>query len=317
MRNLHEESSPQFKKAKGRPGAISANSDLQRAVAINIYGKPYLSKTGDEHDSEDQDGIILTYPTHTFSSRWNCILDLSSKPPEGPLDFSDASDDARSALPEPASRFPWQAALASAIPRLYVRSTRMLTSARCATNFPPHSNKQYIPPSVTVQCFLKSPSTTFGVPPPTTSMLGVSIPNGGPHGPSGSQTFVTPSTPAYPAFPPATAPTTSHFQTPLSNHQGASGPSVEICREHGLGMTAGITQTPGPTIVGGTFDPAQDHPATGGESIIVSVGLLPPASVSAASRKLYPCDHFTLDIFVFNQNSWTRRFEISCPGPDH
>jgi hypothetical protein len=81
-------------------------------------------------------------------------------------------------------------------------------------------------------------------------------------------------------------------------------------------MTAVIPQTPGPTIVGGTFDPARDTPATGGEPIIVSVGLLPPPSGFTASRKLYPCDQFTLDIFVFNQSSWTRRFEISCPDPD-
>ena len=26
----------------------------------------------------------------------------------------------------------------------------------------------------------------------------------------------------------------------------------------------------------------------------------------------YPMNCFTLDIFVFNQSTWTRRFEISC-----
>ncbi|KAG2132582.1 TRAPP trafficking subunit Trs65-domain-containing protein [Suillus cothurnatus] len=320
-----------------RSGAVFANSDLQRAVAINIYGKPYLSKAGGEHDSEDG-GSTPTYPTHTFSSRWNCILDLSSKPPEETLDFSDPSCGARSVLPEPASPFPGQAALASAIPKVQSvtgnkRHTppHNITAIRAInpnTNFRPMpyrdqtsaspipSNKQYTPPSVTVQSFLKSPSTSFGIPLPTTPLLGVNIPNGGPNGPSESQTFVTPPTPAYPAFPPAATPAMSHFQTPLSNHQGASGPSVEIRRERGLGMTAVIPQTPGPTIVGGTFDPARDTPATGGEPIIVSVGLLPPPSGFTASRKLYPCDQFTLDIFVFNQSSWTRRFEISCPDPD-
>jgi hypothetical protein len=320
-----------------RSGAVFANSDLQRAVAINIYGKPYLSKAGGEHDSEDG-GSTPTYPTHTFSSRWNCILDLSSKPPEETLDFSDPSCGARSVLPEPASPFPGQAALASAIPKVTSvtgnkRHTppHNITAIRAInpnTNFRPMpyrdqtsaspilSNKQYTPPSVTVQSFLKSSSTSFGIPPPTTPLLGVNIPNGGPNGPSEPQTFVTPPTPAYPAFPPAATPAASHFQTPLSNHQGASGPSVEIRRERGLGMTAVIPQTPGPTIVGGTFDPARDTPATGGEPIIVSVGLLPPPSGFTASRKLYPCDQFTLDIFVFNQSSWTRRFEISCPDPD-
>lgn len=321
-----------------RSGTVSANSDLQRAVAINIHGKPYLSKAGGEHDSEDGDGSTLTYPTHTFSSRWNCILDLSSKPPEEPLDCSDPSSGARSVLPEPASPFPGQAALASAMPKAQSvtgnkRHTlpNNITAIRAinpSANFRPIpyrdqssaspilSNKQYTPPSVTVQSFSKSPSTTFGIPPPTIPLLGVTTPNGGLHGPSESQTFVTPPTPAYPAFPPATAPATSHFQPPLSNHQGASGPSIEIRRERGLGMTAAIPQTPGPTVGGGAFDPARDTPATGGEPIIVSVGLLPPPTGSAASMKLYPCDQFTLDIFVFNQSSWTRRFEISCPDPD-
>lgn len=320
-----------------RSGAVSVNSDLQRAVAINIYGKPYLSKAGGEHDSGDGDDPPLSYPTHTFSSRWNCILDLSSKPPEEPIDLSDPSGSTRSVLPEPASPFPGQAALASAIPKVQsITGNKRLTlpsnitairAINPNTNFRPMpyrdqpsaspilSNKQYTPPSVNVQSFSKSPSTTFGLPPPTTPLLGVSIPNGVPHGPLESQTFVTPPTPAYPAFPPATAPAPSHFQTPLSNHQGASGPSVEIRRERGLGMTAAIPQTPGPTIVGGEFDPARDTPVTGGEPIIVSVGLLPPPG-SVASRKLYPCDQFTLDIFVFNQSSWTRRFEVSCPDPD-
>lgn len=321
-----------------RSGAVSVNSDLQRAVAINIYGKPYLSKAGGEHDSGDGDDPPLSYPTHTFSSRWNCILDLSSKPPEEPIDLSDPSGSTRSVLPEPASPFPGQAALASAIPKVQsITGNKRLTlptnitairAINPGTNFRPmpyrdqpspspiHSNKQYTPPSVTVQSFLKSPSTTFGLPPPTTPLLGVGIPNGVPHGPLESQTFVTPPTPAYPAFPPATAPAPSHSQTPLSNYQGASGPSVEIRRERGLGMTAATPQTPGPTIVGGEFDPARDTPVTGGEPIIVSVGLLPPPSGSVASRKLYPCDQFTLDIFVFNQSSWTRRFEVSCPDPD-
>ncbi|KAF8872472.1 hypothetical protein BD779DRAFT_1385913, partial [Infundibulicybe gibba] len=46
----------------------SPSTDLQRAVAINIFGKPYMDSkvVGD-----------VSYPTQTFSSRWNCVLDLS------------------------------------------------------------------------------------------------------------------------------------------------------------------------------------------------------------------------------------------------
>ncbi|THU79801.1 hypothetical protein K435DRAFT_875060 [Dendrothele bispora CBS 962.96] len=34
---------------------------------------------------------------------------------------------------------------------------------------------------------------------------------------------------------------------------------------------------------------------------------------SPGSEFIYPLDTFTLDIFVFNRSSWTRRFEITCP----
>ncbi|KAK7446307.1 hypothetical protein VKT23_014513 [Stygiomarasmius scandens] len=88
-----------------------------------------------------------------------------------------------------------------------------------------------------------------------------------------------------------------------------------------------------------------------GESIIISVGLLNRSSADEEDKKarrqqrkvdsnidsssseseldaepnadntpsshspelIYPLDTFTLDIFVFNRSSWTRRFEITCP----
>ena len=61
----------------------------------------------------------------------------------------------------------------------------------------------------------------------------------------------------------------------------------------------------------------------GGEPIVVSIGLLSPhrnrpasekkAGTGAGAGRLHPLDQFTLDIFVFNQSSWTRRFEMSHP----
>ena len=54
----------------------------------------------------------------------------------------------------------------------------------------------------------------------------------------------------------------------------------------------------------------------GGEPVVVSVGLLPvPSGAGKKSHtgELYPLDQFTLDVFVFNQSSWTRRFEVSYP----
>jgi len=314
-------------------GRGARNLDLQRAVAINIYGKPYVSKTGDEHDSEDYGNPTLAYPTDTFSSRWNCILDLSSKPPEEPPEFSDHY---RSVLPEPASPFPGQAA---AVPASQLQLQSIVGNKRHtlpsniaalrAVNPAPNfrlpmpsrdqssassvsSTRQYTPPSVAMQAISKSSSTTFGIPTTTTPSLGSSVSDGSS---SESQTFITPPTPAYPAFPPV-AQTASHIQAPISSHQEISGSSIEIRRERVVGVNAVVPKTPGPTIITSASDPARDAPVTGGEPIIVSVGLLPTPSDSVAHRKLYPCDKFTLDIFVFNRSSWTRRFEISCPDPD-
>ena len=56
-----------------------------------------------------------------------------------------------------------------------------------------------------------------------------------------------------------------------------------------------------------------------GEPVVVSVGLLADMSrgrkdgLKDVMGKIYPLDRFTLDIFVFNQSSWTRRFEVSYP----
>ncbi|KAI0646028.1 TRAPP trafficking subunit Trs65-domain-containing protein [Trametes meyenii] len=160
----------------------------------------------------------------------------------------------------------------------------------------------------------------------------------------------TPRTPAYPAYPssPLPVPPTPFWQTPIAQQSGAGavGPSVEIRRERG----GGVPQTPGPTVGGfgaltGGFQAMQQNlnlattgdrrasqvdfgTATEGgggsgisEPIVVSVGLLSP-HVAAPARnpkgsgkagRLHPLDQFTLDIFVFNQSSWTRRFEVSYP----
>lgn len=59
--------------------------------------------------------------------------------------------------------------------------------------------------------------------------------------------------------------------------------------------------------------------APSGEPVVVSVGLLPAESGTKdafGQRKLFPSDKFTLDIFVYNQSSWTRRFEVSYPKVD-
>lgn len=84
-----------------------AQGDLQRAVTINIHGRPYEIPITDD---EDEDGLpedAYTYPTRTFASRWNCVLDLSPKRNRDSRQlFQDDPYTGREALPEPASPFP-------------------------------------------------------------------------------------------------------------------------------------------------------------------------------------------------------------------
>ncbi|KAH7911026.1 TRAPP trafficking subunit Trs65-domain-containing protein [Hygrophoropsis aurantiaca] len=319
-------------------------SDLQRAVTISIFGKPYISKALGGL-SEIQEDSTLSYPTETFSSRWNCILDLSTRPQEAMFDNSDPWAANKNALPEPPSPFPGHSVFASAFPMTpqpkphpqaiagskrhtlpgniaALRAVNPGTSFRLSLPQREHSGSPnlhgklaYTPPSITAQTYVRSPTTTFGMQPPTASMSGsfdaIQPALADPHPPA------IPQTPAYPAFPPlAAVPPTPYSHPSISNQQGGAGPSVEIRRDRGGGM---VPQTPGPTVVGNMLD-SQEPPPHAGEPVVVSVGLLPPTEAdsqtpeeSSISRKIYPSEKFTLDIFVFNQSSWTRRFEVNCP----
>lgn len=84
--------------------------DLQRAVTINAFGKPYFPPPSTETTVLVQTGDLgdVSYPTPTFSSRWNCVLDLAAQ--QGPsaelLDAADPSGAYPSILPQAASPFP-------------------------------------------------------------------------------------------------------------------------------------------------------------------------------------------------------------------
>ncbi|KAL0571660.1 hypothetical protein V5O48_010300 [Marasmius crinis-equi] len=184
--------------------------------------------------------------------------------------------------------------------------------------------------------------------------LAVAIP-GGPTspGPSLDQVMgqMPPMTPAYPAYPTIGSPSHSPLPpTPPSQGpfipqggsnvppgQGSySGPSVDVRREKGMMMMGGpqggsghSPQTPAPHVgfgMGGAA-PGMFEGAVGGvginmnglggavtDPIVVSIGLK-HKSGETDTGKIHPSDTFTLDIFVFNKSSWTRRFDISCPDP--
>jgi hypothetical protein len=93
-----------------------------------------------------------------------------------------------------------------------------------------------------------------------------------------------------------------------------------------VGIDNANTSTPTPWVPGAfgeqkMLDQLQNAEESG-EAIVVSVGLLPVESRKRNKQggetilgpgKIYPTDRFTLDIFVFNQSTWTRRFEVTCP----
>ena len=355
---------------KGRDREKS--SELQRAVTIYINGKPFV-----QPGSGDEDEGLSSYPTRTFSSRWNCILDLSPQPhgAPGPSPQHDPTPHIKDALPEPASPFPMsQSQSQSQFQRLtphtatlsngnfaqaQERSLAMVGaggkrytipgasgavaarvvsflggrgsvgggggggSVREASPKTPSSASTPPPlPSVTVQSAGFQPSpTTYGPPysggSTPRSSFGYDSPGPQDRGAQYSAGFPTPAYPAYPSRSAWSPAPLSHV--PISSLQnGPGGPTVEIRR--GVGPAA---QSPGPLVVGAERMMQGGVDDEEGEPIVISVGLLPAPSVPFGSAKaegatmgttrIYPLHTFTLDIFVFNQSNWTRRFEVSYP----
>ena len=73
----------------------ATNVDMQRAVTINIFGRPFLLSEqlsiSEAHKLITEQGDMseackagtVSFPTQVFSSRWNCVLDLSSNQTSG------------------------------------------------------------------------------------------------------------------------------------------------------------------------------------------------------------------------------------------
>ncbi|TFY55917.1 hypothetical protein EVG20_g9138 [Dentipellis fragilis] len=224
----------------------------------------------------------------------------------------------------------------------------------------PLSRLAYVPPSVAVQAYARTPTTpltTFGPPSPLlTASFPPSISGGSgmstssgipppaplsPHLPTSEmdEAFgmgMPPPTPAYPAYGPSSpVPPTPRAQGPLAGWGGNVGPTVDIPRSRmpgtpGMGSGSGSSGsaglgsaglgTSGPLVGGEEVEPDGEVGGEEGKKVVVSVGLLPPPQLSAqkglavvGQPRIYPHDQFTLDIFVFNQSAWTRRFEVSCP----
>jgi hypothetical protein len=113
-----------------------------------------------------------------------------------------------------------------------------------------------------------------------------------------------PTTPAYPAFSKGSpVPATPRGQGPLVTWGAARfpGDAVEVPRS---GALARPSSAPSPLAPVPSVSAVPEH-----ERIVVSVGIHGLAGTRA--ERLVPHDQFTLDVFVFNQSAWTRRFEVS------
>ena len=306
--------------------------DLQRAVSITINGKP----------REDR-GPLVVHPTQTFSSKWNCVLDLGANinkdlPPDGTYLAN------RDALPTPASPFPGRdsastvlafptqprddqklsavsgsrqhtidatAMVSGRIPKSpinYRSSTALLNPAfiseRDQQFMSPVSVGGFTLPSAVLQQAQSRPRT------PATYTPSSGTPP--PLGPSFGDDIgfsPVPVTPAYPSFPTSPGVPTPISQNPIVGSQSSVGPSMEIRR-------GGATRVFGGTA-GENFGSAISGDEGDGEPVIVSIGVLPlekPQSGQDPTKELiFPNDKFTLDIFVFNKSSWMRRFEVTYP----
>ncbi|KAJ3760353.1 TRAPP trafficking subunit Trs65-domain-containing protein [Lentinula raphanica] len=112
--------SPQEDAALDGPnGGVKANSSdkaLQRGVTIEVYGKPCYTHHSNTHPVNNAADAgkpkAYHYPTPTFISRWNCVLDLSLSQHVPRMDYvGDEYGEENplptiNALPEPPSPFP-------------------------------------------------------------------------------------------------------------------------------------------------------------------------------------------------------------------
>jgi hypothetical protein len=307
--------------------------ELQRPVTITVRGRPfsYVLSNGGQISSKIEEPKEPLFPTRPFPSRWNCVLDLA------PQQLPAAGQRESEVLPEPPTPFPvitprlpiptadlqgQQNPVAGlkrfALPASHIPSsprpslpfrvspTPLGTGGNVAPSASPLSKLAYTPPSV-VAAMSGAPRTTYAPPPsagiPPPALLSKMLPMGETDEAfmGGGSTTSPPTTPAYPAYSKnSTVPATPRTQGPLVMWGAARVPSatVELPRNG-----APSWSSPVPSSL--AFMPSSSVPLQN-ERIIVSVGLQ-----DDGVRRLVPYDEFALEIFVFNQSEWTRRFEVT------
>jgi hypothetical protein len=310
----------------------TTTGELQRPVTITVRGRPVSGAflNGNQSGATDGETDKPIFPTRTFPSRWNCVLDLT---PQRSLAAGQRESEA---LPEPPTPFP------ATVPRLSISTVdqrdqhnpvagfkqsvlqqiprspgqtlpRSPSALRSGGSDAPNSGQlpklAYTPPSLTTAAISGALRTTYapphsaGIPPP--ALLSKMLPMGETDEAfmgSDGNTTPPPFTPAYPAYSRNSfIPVTPRTQSPLTTWGVAHVPGavVELPRS---GAPSRSSLLP-PSLV--PFSPTTPQR----DCIIVSVGLQNHAG--AEIKGLVPYDEFALDIFIFNQSTWTRRFEAT------
>ncbi|KAG9015655.1 hypothetical protein FRB90_004575 [Tulasnella sp. 427] len=310
-------------------------SDAQRPMSIVVTGRPW--------DPNAPPDFTLP-PVKTFPARWSSLLDLtqSSIPSDRPPSPTAGGKDA---LPIPPSPFPSGSPFArfsigadsvfqgsakrdSALQSPVAGSKRHTVSGLAALSERLGFNKKRSsnPAAVGSAATSRVPSPiSIGHPPhlqgrysqlpsPHTGTVGsLSIPPT-PAGP------LPPPTPAFPSYSSAesTVPPSPMAQSPISGPRGP-GPVVEPSRS----KLAGGPSLPSTPVPQNRFSQPLSTNLADGNALLVSVSLVPPVEGDGDGDDdvgddderewIYPSDHFSLDIFVFNKSNRMRRFEISYP----
>ncbi|KAF7352535.1 hypothetical protein MVEN_01218600 [Mycena venus] len=280
--------SPDEALAMGLIKDSGAQDMLQRAVTIGIFGRPYLASSSPPTTptTTSSSSPTHTYPTNTFCSKWNCVLDLSSQPhPEPEDEFEDGdvvaprirSDSLINLVNSPP---PISAGLQTANPTkrhtlpggqpivaaraLGIKGAGPKSGYRASTSMlnPLNSAKEHVPPVPPLPprtSSFNSNSSGSQYTPPSVSAA-AQMPRspttyGAPPRLSVDPEYVPPipMTPAYPSYPTRSAlPPTPPAVMATSQTQGMSGGSVgrsvEIRREHGMvmGNSGGLPVPPTP-----------------------------------------------------------------------
>ncbi|KIJ45123.1 hypothetical protein M422DRAFT_251317 [Sphaerobolus stellatus SS14] len=332
----------------------SGRLDVQRPVSIIVQGKPFDLWASNEkglRNLESQSLETLSFPTKTFRSRWNCVLDLSPNSQGESFDGSYDQPSSADALPAPATPFPAatpttaryfndKSTVSTSIPQDPIVAGKRHTFGAVAEpahrmfNAGSYRNSTSILPA-SARIMAESPISSRPVSPRSTlsnarftPTLPSIVVKG--HARFSSTTAITnipspqlppqtpgpnaglpPPTPAYPAYPVDGLPPTPAGQSPISSHRYSMAGSSIEPKRERL-STLMSPDTPGPRMIGSYFPDAFPEEPEDGEPIVVSIALMPKADYTAPEL-IYTLDTFGVEIFVFNRSGRTRRFEVSYP----